>query len=356
MASMQTDPAPAAVPPGFERLRVKTVIRETADAHSIVFEVPDDRADRFAYAPGQFLTLRVDVDGETCLRCYSLASSPSVDADLKVSIKRVAGGRVSNRLLDTVQAGDDLVVMPPKGVFRLRESAAPVVLFAAGSGITPVISILKQVLVTTARPVTLVYANRDERSVIFRHELAGLAARHPDRFTLVHRFDDREGPLTAGAVAARTTAAEAQFYMCGPAPFMQMVRKSLREAGVAEERIFLESFDGEIDETPAAPVATGAEAAGEDAAARVVVRHHGADHAFGVRAGETVHAAAARQGLNLPFSCKAGYCGLCLARVTSGTVTMKDNLGGVSDAQIAEGWTLACQALVTSPEATLVFE
>mgnify|MGYP001569709078 CR=1 FL=1 len=347
--------AQAVVPPGFERLRVKAVIRETADAHSIVLEVPEDLADRFAYAPGQFLTLRVEVDGETCLRCYSLASSPSVDPDLKVSIKRVAGGRVSNRLLDTLQAGDDLVVMPPKGVFRLRDSDAPVVLFAAGSGITPVISILKQILVSTARSVSLVYANRDQRSVIFRHELARLAALHPDRFTLIHRFDDREGPLTAAAVAAQAKSAEAQFYMCGPAPFMQMVRRSLRDAGIAEEKIFLESFDGSLEEEVPSPAETVV-ATGDEPFARVVVRHHGADHAFGVKADETVHAAAARQGLALPFSCKAGYCGLCLARVTSGTVVMKENLGGVSDAQIAEGWTLACQARVTSPEATLVFE
>lgn len=353
MATVQSDLTPAGDVPGFVRLRVKQVIKETADAQSIVFHVPPELGPEFGYVPGQFLTIRAVVDGDVHLRCYSLASAPAVDADPKVTVKRVSGGRVSNWLLDNVQAGDSLWVMPPKGIFRLRDGTAPVGLFAAGSGITPVMSILRQVLAGGRRRVRLVYANRDRRAIIFRQELAELQARHADRFTLIHRLDSEEGPLTQEAVGYYLGDAAADFYMCGPGPFMQGVRTGLRAAGVPDDRIFLESFTAEGDaagETPAPVPEPGG------ALAAVTVRYHGQDRAIAVAAGETIHAAAARQGHNLPFSCKAGYCGLCLARVTAGTVRIKDNLGGISEAQMAQGLTLVCQALVESAEATVVFE
>lgn len=353
MSLAQSEAATAGHVPGYARLRVKAVVRETVDAYSIVFDVPRDLAGTFAYKPGQFLTFRVMDGGAPLMRCYSLASSPRVDADLKVTVKRVPQGRVSNWLLDNVQAGDELLVMPPKGVFCLRESSAPVVLFGAGSGITPVISILKQVLTASVRKVTLVYANRDARSIIFRYELERLREDYADRFTLIHRLDDADGPLTPGDVGAYVADRQADFYMCGPAPFMQLVKSGLKALPIPDDQIFMESFTAEADVATDAP-APAPQPGGK--AAKVVIRYHGVEHVIAVGEAENVHAAAARQGLNLPFSCKAGYCGLCIARVESGQVRLMGNLGAISDAQIASGLTLACQAQVESPEATLVFE
>jgi len=345
----QTDTALTDDVPGFVRLRVKAVVRETADASSLVFDVPAAQAGAFRYRPGQFLTLRQVVGGEALLRNYSLASAPGVDADPKVTIKRVVDGRVSNAVLDTVQAGDALWVMPPKGVFCLREGRAPVTLFAAGSGITPVISILKQILTTTDRKVTLVYANRDPEQIIFREELGRLHAQYGARMRLVHRLDSIQGILTATEVQGHADTA-AEYYLCGPAPFMAAVREGLLLGGVPATRVLLESFDPVADDAPPA------EAPAEGEGARVTIRYKGEEHQIAVATGETIHAAAARQGLNLPFSCKAAFCGLCIARVTAGSVTLQDNLGGISDAQIAEGLTLTCQALVDGTAAAIAFD
>ena len=227
------------------------------------------------------------------------------------------------------------------------------VLFGAGSGITPIISILKQILNESSRKVTLVYANRDLRSVIFRYELDKLREAHEDRFTLVHRLDDADGPLTPADVAVYVRDSSADFYICGPAPFMRAVQSGLLALPIPDGQIFMESFTAEPDAQAGPPAAAPVPGS---RSAKVAIRYHGVDHLIGVAEAESVHAAAARQGLNLPFSCKAGYCGLCIAHVTSGSVRLAGNLGAISDAQIAAGLTLACQAYVESPEATLVFE
>lgn len=349
MTQVQTNAVQTETVPGFVRLRVKEVVRETLDASSIVFDIPAALADDFRYRSGQFLTVRCEVGGEPLLRNYSLASAPQVDADPKVTIKRVADGRVSNALLDSVVAGSELLIMPPKGVFCLHEGRAPVVLFAAGSGITPVISILKQILTSTDRKVTLVYANRDPDQIIFREELGKLHAQYGARMRLVHRLDCVQGILQQAEVQGYADSVS-EYYLCGPGPFMSAVQDALKSAGVPAGRVFLESFDPVADVPETAPVADSGEAA------RASIRYKGEEHQIDVRKGETIHAAASRQGLNLPFSCKAAFCGLCIARVTSGSVQLQDNLGGISDDQIAEGLTLTCQALVDSAEVSIAFD
>lgn len=338
--------------PGFDRLRVKALIAETADASSIVFEVPETLQDDFRYLPGQFLTLRAEVNGEIVLRNYSLASAPVTGENLKVTIKRVPGGRMSNWLLDNLNAGDEMLVMPPKGVFCLQESDAPVGLFAAGSGITPVISILKQVLLASQRKVKLVYANRNRDSIIFREELARLSDMYGDRFELVHHLDVEHGYLTTESVGRAVADRLSEFYLCGPGAFMNTVKEGLAVHGVPENQVFMESFDAASDDEQA----PDPDALSEGTGSEVVIRFRGEEHPIFVVQGETIHAAAARQGLNLPFSCKAAFCGLCVARVASGKVHLKENLGGISDAQIAEGMTLTCQALVETPCATVEVE
>ncbi|TAL20000.1 MAG: 3-ketosteroid-9-alpha-hydroxylase, partial [Frankiales bacterium] len=163
------------------RLTVKEVVRETADAHSLVFEGP-----ALPYQPGQFLTLRIPSEQEPTARCYSLSSSPHVDDLLKVTVKRTAGGYGSNWVCDSVEVGTVLDVLPPAGHFTPKDLTADLLLCAAGSGITPVISILKSALAQGTAPVTLLYANRDEASVIFAAELRELVEQHPERLVVLH--------------------------------------------------------------------------------------------------------------------------------------------------------------------------
>ena len=176
----------------FHRLTVADVIAESDDACSFVFDVPAALCDAFAYRPGQFLTLNVPCADATVARCYSLSSAPGIDAAPKITVKRVRDGRASNWLCDRVKAGDALDVLPPAGVFTPRTLDGDLLLFAGGSGITPVLSILKSALVHGRGMLTLIYANRDERSVIFRAELQQLA-QHPSRLRVIHWLDSVQG-------------------------------------------------------------------------------------------------------------------------------------------------------------------
>src|SRR5207248_6041705 len=177
----------------FHPLRIGRVIEETVDARSFVLDVPPDLERAFAYRAGQFVTHRVSVDGQPHLRCYSMSSSPEVDDELRVTVKRIAGGVVSNWMIDNLRAGDVIETTCPAGVFCLPDGDGDVVAFAGGSGITPVFSIAKTALATTARRVRLQYANRDRDSIIFAAELERLASQYPDRLHVVHRLDVEHG-------------------------------------------------------------------------------------------------------------------------------------------------------------------
>jgi len=319
---------------------VARVIDETADARSYVIEIPGELRERFAYRAGQFLTFRIEVDGHRLVRCYSLASAPGLEAEHKVTVKRIAEGRVSNWMNDRVKAGDVLEVMQPAGVFCLRERATPIVLFGGGSGITPVISIAKTALAAGQRPVKLVYANRDEASIIFAREIEALERAHPGRFEVVHRLDVVHGFVDPARVVAEVGGrTDADFYVCGPGPFMDVVEQGLASLGVARDQIFIERFTSPSD---AAPAAAPIVAAG---AAKVTVRLDGKETVIEMGEGETVLAAARRVGLEPPFACEEAYCGCCMAKVASGIVLMRMNDGGIDQRQIDEGWVLTCQGV-----------
>jgi len=326
------------------RLRVSEVIDETADAKSIVMEIPDEQSEQFRYGAGQFLTFRVEVDGQRLVRCYSLASSPQIDPAHKVTVKRVVDGRVSNWMNDNVKPGDSLEVMPPNGVFCLRDRETPIVLFGGGSGITPVISIIKTALETTSRRIKLVYANRDDRSIIFKDELAALVAAHVDRLEIVHRLDDVHGFVDEARVVQEVgPLADADFYICGPGPFMDVVEGGLSTLGVDTGQIFIERF-----ESPSEPAG---ESADVDLSEGTVVKLQldGQEHEIVVASGETILAAARRTGLEPPFACEEAYCGCCMAKVLEGDVEMLMNDGGIDQRQIDDGWVLTCQGVPKSP-------
>jgi 3-ketosteroid 9alpha-monooxygenase subunit B len=328
-------------------LAVAETIIETHDSVSIVFEIPDALREPFAYRAGQFLSFKVPYEGRVLTRSYSLASSPDTDSEHKVTVKRVDEGRISNWMNDAVRAGARLQVVPPAGLFVLKPGETrDLLFFAGGSGITPCISIIKSALSTTARRAKLVYANRDERSIIFREELESLVAANPGRLELVHSLDDRDGFLSASDVAKHAgDELERDFYLCGPAEFMDTVEHALFERGVARERVHIERFICPPDHDEEA--AETAAVAGEAAPASITVVLEGKEHEVPYQEGERVLAAARRAGLDPPFSCEEGYCSCCMAKLASGEVRMATNDCLTPDL-LEEGWVLTCQSKCVS--------
>jgi ferredoxin-NADP reductase len=337
---------------GFHPLRVRRVVTETADAATFVLEVPDHLRDAYAYDAGQFLTFRLVVDGEVHHRCYSMSSAPAVGDELAVTVKRVPGGVVSNRMIDTLAPGDVVEASPPAGVFRLRPGDRDVVAFAAGSGITPVFSLLKTALATTGRRVRLLYANRDRDATIFRAGLDALAQRHPGRLEVDHHLDVERGFVTAEAVAP--WAADGDHYVCGPEPFMDVVEATLLAHGVPADDIHIERF---TPAPPPVPSGDGAVAAdGADAVvAQVMVELDGRTGTVDHHPGTTILQAARQMGMSPPFSCESGNCATCMARLVEGEVTMYVN-DVLTDDEVAEGWILTCQSVPTTAAVHVVYE
>ncbi|MEX1009278.1 MAG: ferredoxin--NADP reductase [Acidimicrobiia bacterium] len=339
---------------GFHPLRVKRIVQETHDAKSFVFDVPAEARDDFAYEAGQFCTFRVRIGDEDLLRCYSMSSSPHTDPDLTTTVKRVPGGRVSNWMLDEVAEGDVLALTRPAGVFTLRPRSAPLVAFSGGSGITPVISVIKSALTTADRSVRLLYANRNAESVIFADELDALACTYPNRVEVVHHLDVEHGFVHSDSVTQFVnTAIDADFYVCGPAAFMDVVEDALAVLHVSPDRVFIERFANAAAARRDEPPAT---LPGDDAGTEsVVIVLDGTTHSVQYRAGETILETARRAGLRAPFSCEAGSCATCMARVVDGEVTMRLN-NALTPEEVAEGWVLTCQGFPASSAVTVVYE
>ena len=324
----------------YYRLSVADVIEETDDSKSIVFDIPEELNERFSYTAGQFLALRVEVEGHRLVRCYSLASAPDLDSQHKVTVKRVVEGRASNWLNDNVAKGDQLEVMPPNGVFCLRDRETPIVFFGGGSGITPIISIIKTALRTTSRILKLVYANRNDRSIIFKDELAALLSEDAERIEIVHRLDDVHGFINAALVVQEIgPKTDADFYICGPGPFMDVVESGLASLEISPDQIFIERFESPDTPVDVAPVDTS-----RGTVVTIKLDGHETDVPMGE--GETILAAARRAGLEPPFACEEAYCGCCMAKVVEGEVDMLNNDGGIDQRQIDDGWVLTCQGIV----------
>jgi 3-ketosteroid 9alpha-monooxygenase subunit B len=334
----------------FHPLAVARIVRETSDARSIVFEIPRPLRALFEYQAGQFLTLEIEHEGARLRRCYSLASSPACEDDRgehKVTVKRVQGGRVSNWLNDRLREGDVVSVLPPEGRFVLGKGEAPLLLFAGGSGITPVISIAKTALATTRRRIRLLYANRDVSSVIFADELEALARRYADRFQLVHRFDDVHGFVDAEVVRGVVTNVDTDCYLCGPGPFMTTVERALGEAGVDPDRVHVERFVSPADTPRVVPPPTATSEANEASSSptpmAISVTLEGRRHLVPYEAGKSILRAALDAGLAVPYSCEEGFCGCCVARLREGAVDMAAD-DALTAEEKARGFVLTCQA------------
>jgi 3-ketosteroid 9alpha-monooxygenase subunit B len=290
-----------------------------------------------------------------------MASSPDCDALPKVTVKRVAGGRVSNWMNEQVQAGDWLEVLPPAGHFCLNQSHLnngdnALLLFGGGSGITPVFSILKSALKTSQRRIKLIYANRDEASVIFKDELRQLAKANPEQLEVVHVLDSLHGYLTAAEVRQLVRGhSGAEFFICGPAPFMDTVEGALLAIGEAPAHIHVERFVSppDPDQLQAQEAEARAAAAGSTCEA-LLVELDGQQHEVACLPGDTLLQSCKAAGLEVPFSCEEGFCGACMCQVSEGTTQLARN-DVLSAQELADGWTLACQSRPSSTRVQLKF-
>jgi 3-ketosteroid 9alpha-monooxygenase subunit B len=332
-------------------LRVREVIDDTADAKSIVFEIPPEHAEAFRYRPGQFLTLRITHEGRHLLRCYSLASCPIVDEPVRVVVKRVAQGRVSNWICDHVKVGDAMEVKPPAGHFIPHSLDDDFLLFAGGSGITPIFSIIRSSLIAGGGRLYLIYANRDEDSVIFRAQLNAIANDHATRLEVIHLLDSVHGlPSVARLAELSRSWIRADCYVCGPEAFMDCALEALRGLGVAPARIHVERFVSLPDEEDAAPVN---DRVGDDQI-QLEVELDGAHHELTCSRGEPILDAMLRAGLKAPHSCQAGACGSCMCTLEAGEVHLRHNQV-LDKNDLKQGWILACQAIADSAKVRVRF-
>lgn len=346
---------------GFHDLVISEVRSEGADAIALVFEVPQELAQDFAFVPGQYLTLRADIDGKGTRRSYSIASGP--ETALCVGVRQVEGG-IFSTYAQRLKVGDRVQVMTPDGRFMLKDQQ-DVLLIAAGSGITPMVSIAATALARGAR-VTLIYGNRDFAHVMFRSELDALKDSYMERFTLIHVLsrEEQDVPLLNGRITGEKIALMARagaldlvavdgVFLCGPGEMIAEVSDTLTALNVAADRIHSERFtpDG------AAPkVRSKAAQAVAKTGVEVEIILDGTKKRFWVEdQDENVLDAATRQGLDLPYSCKGGMCCTCRCRVLDGTSEMAVNYS-LETWELEAGFTLACQTRPTSKKLVLDFD
>ena len=341
----------------FHALRVAEIVPETSEANSIRFELPPELRERFAFRAGQHLTLRATIDGEEVRRNYSLCTAPD-DNDWIVTVKRIGGGLFSNWVGDKLKVGDALEVMPPHGSFTTEFDAARsrhLVGIAGGSGITPVMSLIKSTLKYEPQSrFTLLYGNRDSSSVIFLEALAGLKDKHLGRFEIYHFLDAEEQDielfngmlnrerLEEAIPALVPDAAEVDgWFICGPGPMMDAAEGALLDRNIPKERIHIERFTA--DRPAGAVVRELAELQTQAEGVSVAVSLDGRTRRVPFTESNILESALSA-GLRAPFACKAGVCATCRAKVTKGKVEMAVHYG-LTDEEVAEGYVLTCQSV-----------
>ncbi|MFD1045263.1 2Fe-2S iron-sulfur cluster-binding protein [Kibdelosporangium lantanae] len=308
----------------YQQVTVAEVVRETEDAVSVVLDAD------FDYRPGQFLTLRC---GEVA-RCYSLSSAPGLERP-QVTVKRMGYG--STWVCENIEAGSVLDILPPAGVFTPKSLDDDLLLFAAGSGITPVMSIIKAALARGTGKLVLFYANRDENSVIFANQLREMAG---ERLTVIHWLESLQGLPTARHLTALKPFTGYQAFLCGPTPFMDVVNQALRAMGVPRDRIHVEKFIS-LSGNPFEEVEV-TEEDGEEAT--VAVDLDGQEHTFPWPRNKKLLDLLLEKGLDAPYSCREGACSACACRIERGEVKMLQN-EILDQEDLDDGIILACQSL-----------
>lgn len=367
--SLDAPPASAGGRPRFQPLRIAEVRREAEDAVSIAFDVPLPLRERFRFAAGQHLTVKAAVDGREVRRTYSIASGPD-DAEWRIAVRHVAGGLFSAFANQTLKAGDVIDVLPPVGRFVLPAADGPrtIAAFAAGAGITPVISHIRAVLRREPDSrIFLFYGNRTFRTILFRAALEDMKDRYVDRLS-IHNVLSREvqdvsglnGRIDAEKIArflrqVVPAGAVDHFLLCGPAPFLSVCVDALRALAVPDDAILVEHFtapDGRpapakesvADAATAATAAMAAMRPSGGTATRLAVTLDGVTTELAAAPGERVLDAALAAGLDVPYSCRAGMCCTCRARLVDGAIDMVANYALRPD-EIDAGFVLTCQSV-----------
>jgi 3-ketosteroid 9alpha-monooxygenase subunit B len=336
----------------YHPLRIAKIVQETPDARSFVLEVPEALADKFKYRAGQFLTFRVPHGDGAFNRCYSLSSAPETDKLLKVTVKRVSGGKGSNWFNDSLKEGGTLDVLPPAGRFLLGASEAPLLLFGGGSGITPVMSLIKSALKTGQRRMRLFYANRDKASIIFDAEFKALLGDHGGRLEVIHHLDAEQGLTKAEEILAALKGFEmAEAYLCGPGPFMTLVEETLLKASMPREKVRIERFEASgNDAVPIEPTEEGDVIPGE-----ITIHIDSKVHKVPYKKGQTILEAARAAGLNPLSSCEEGFCASCAAKRIKGKVVLAKNDIYTAD-DLANNWILTCQGHCFGAEVEITYD
>lgn len=339
-------------------ITVRTIIQETADAATLIFEKPHPR---FLYRPGQFITLLLSIGGKEVRRCYSFSSSPYIDAHPSITVKKVPLGRASVYLCDHVYEGQRLNALPPAGNFTLRELGLPThhyTFIAGGSGIVPIFSMLKTVLLTDPnKRVTLIYANRNEQSIIFRRQLEELQKEYGERFELYHllsqpspQWQGDQGRLDASllyAILGRKPSRRYEFdhyWMCGPFGLMKVVTQALQEIKVPPVQIRQEFYGSTQEENYSVPFYYTLE-----------VDYLGHRYTSTAYTKNTLLASMLQQGIDMPYACMSGTCNTCRARCLEGEVIMKED-EGLTKEELKQGYVLTCVSHSKSKKVRLSVE
>lgn len=340
----------------YVNLSVKNIVRETKDAISIAFAHPEGR--KINYKSGQFLSLIFTVQGKEVRRAYSLCSSPFVDTDLAVLVKRVDDGLLSNHLLDTLKVGDVVKVMEPAGHFTteyIKDRKRHIIMFAGGSGITPMMSHIKSTLSQEPESVvSLIYCNRNLESVIFKEELSKREIQFEGRLHIIHVLD--EAPMNWQGYSGLLNhdmlkklferipdwgIEKTTYLMCGPEGMMKNVETLLNEHAIPKEKVFKESFVTPTIDKEQKKEAAAASAPADKKAHEVTVRYDGQEYKFVVQPNRTILETALDKGIDLPYSCQSGLCTACRGKAISGKVKL-DEEEGLSASERAEGYVLTC--------------
>jgi ring-1,2-phenylacetyl-CoA epoxidase subunit PaaE len=352
----------------FYKLKVVDVVRETPDCVSVSFDVPNEIKSQYNYIQGQYLTIKSNLNGEELRRSYSICSSPITEKELRVAVKKVKDGRFSTFINDRLKPGDELEVMTPMGNFHSSINAASkknYVLFAGGSGITPMLSIIKTVL--HAEPgsrVTLFYGNNDEASIIFKRQLDQLETQYQERLKIYHIILNRQGgdqkvdEVLNGIMTIEKNKVliekfvdlkhQNEYFICGPSIMMANVVEALNYFKVPQESIHIEYFSAPVD-TSAIVENSGKEIKNNGSfESTVTIICDGDEKTMKLNAEDTILEAALKANMDAPYACQGGSCCTCRAKLLEGKVEMKTNYA-LSNSEVKEGYILTCQSRPLTP-------